>query len=75
MERDERVFILGEDIGPSGGVLKVTDGHATSRRRSVLDTPLRGIIIAAAIGSSMMGLRPAPEIQFADFITPLRSRS
>ncbi len=72
MERDERVFILGEDIGLSGGVFKVTDGLLDKFGEDrVLDTPLaEGIIIAAAIGSSMMGLRPVPEIQFADFITP-----
>src|ERR1700747_3200128 len=72
MERDERVFILGEDIGLSGGVFKVTDGLLDKfGEERVLDTPLaEGIIIAAAIGSSMMGLRPVPEIQFADFITP-----
>ncbi|MGH9714850.1 MAG: alpha-ketoacid dehydrogenase subunit beta [Candidatus Acidiferrales bacterium] len=72
MERDERVFILGEDIGLSGGVFKVTDGLLDKfGEERVLDTPLaEGIIIAAAIGSAMMGLRPVPEIQFADFITP-----
>ena len=72
MERDERVFILGEDIGLSGGVFKVTDGLLDKfGEERVLDTPLaEGIIVAAAIGSSMMGLRPVPEIQFADFITP-----
>src|ERR1700724_1657206 len=72
MERDDRVFILGEDIGLSGGVFKVTDGLLDKfGEERVLDTPLaEGIIIAAAIGSSMMGLRPVPEIQFADFITP-----
>jgi 2-oxoisovalerate dehydrogenase E1 component beta subunit len=72
MERDERVFILGEDIGLSGGVFKLTDGLLDKFGEDrVLDTPLaEGIIIAAAIGSSMMGLRPVPEIQFADFITP-----
>ena len=72
MTRDDRVFILGEDIGLSGGVFKVTDGLLDKFGEDrVLDTPLaEGIIIAAAIGSSMMGLRPVPEIQFADFITP-----
>lgn len=72
MERDDRVFILGEDIGLSGGVFKVTAGLLDKFGEDrVLDTPLaEGIIIAAAIGSSMMGLRPVPEIQFADFITP-----
>jgi 2-oxoisovalerate dehydrogenase E1 component subunit beta len=72
MARDDRVFILGEDIGLSGGVFKVTDGLLDKfGEERVLDTPLaEGIIIAAAIGSAMMGLRPVPEIQFADFITP-----
>lgn len=72
MSRDDRVFILGEDIGLSGGVFKVTDGLLDKFGEDrVLDTPLaEGIIIAAAIGASMMGLRPVPEIQFADFITP-----
>ncbi|HEV3253719.1 MAG TPA: alpha-ketoacid dehydrogenase subunit beta [Candidatus Acidoferrales bacterium] len=72
MGRDERVFILGEDIGPSGGVFKATAGLFEKYGEDrVLDTPLaEGIIIAAAIGSSMVGLRPVPEIQFADFVTP-----
>jgi 2-oxoisovalerate dehydrogenase E1 component beta subunit len=72
LARDERVFLLGEDIGLSGGVFKATanllDKYGEDR---VLDTPLaEGIIIASAIGCSMMGLRPVPEIQFTDFITP-----
>ncbi len=72
MARDDRVFILGEDIGVSGGVFKATAGlHEKFGGDRVLDTPLaEGIIIAAAIGSSMVGLRPIPEIQFTDFITP-----
>lgn len=72
MERDERVFILGEDIGLSGGVFKATDGLLEKfGEERVLDTPLaEGAIIAAAVGSSMVGWRPVPEIQFADFITP-----
>lgn len=72
MERDERVFLLGEDIGLSGGVFKATAGlHEKFGEDRVLDTPLaEGIIVAAAIGSSMVGLRPIPEIQFTDFITP-----
>jgi 2-oxoisovalerate dehydrogenase E1 component beta subunit len=70
--RDERVFILGEDIGLSGGVFKVTAGLLDKYGEDrVLDTPLaEGIIIASAIGCAMMGLRPVPEIQFSDFITP-----
>ncbi len=72
MERDDRVFILGEDIGLSGGVFKATAGlYEKFGEERVLDTPLaEGIIIAAAIGSAMVGLRPVPEIQFTDFITP-----
>jgi 2-oxoisovalerate dehydrogenase E1 component beta subunit len=72
MERDERVFVLGEDIGLSGGVFKATAGLLEKYgEERVLDTPLaEGAIIAAAIGSSMVGWRPVPEIQFADFITP-----
>jgi 2-oxoisovalerate dehydrogenase E1 component beta subunit len=72
MQRDERVFVLGEDIGLSGGVFKATAGLLEKfGAERVLDTPLaEGAIIAAAIGSSMVGWRPVPEIQFADFITP-----
>ena len=72
MERDERVFILGEDIGLSGGVFKATAGlHEKFGEERVLDTPLaEGIIIGASIGCAMVGLRPVPEIQFSDFITP-----
>lgn len=72
LERDDRVFLLGEDIGPSGGVFGATAGlWEKFGEERVLDTPLaEGAIISAAIGSSMVGLRPVPEIQFADFITP-----
>ncbi len=72
MAKDERVFILGEDIGLSGGVFKATAGlHEKFGEDRVLDTPLaEGIIIGAAIGAAMVGWRPVPEIQFADFITP-----
>ncbi|MBI3668524.1 MAG: alpha-ketoacid dehydrogenase subunit beta [Acidobacteria bacterium] len=71
MERDDRVFVLGEDIGLSGGVFKATSGLLEKFGEDrVLDTPLaEGIIIAASIGSSLVGLRPVPEIQFTDFIT------
>jgi len=72
MGRDDRVFVMGEDIGPSGGVFKATAGlwekYGEDR---VLDTPLaENNIVASAIGAAMVGLRPVPEIQFADFITP-----
>ena len=70
MERDERVCLLGEDIGIGGGVFKATAGlYERFGEDRVLDTPLaEGIIIAAAIGASLVGFRPVPEIQFADFI-------
>jgi 2-oxoisovalerate dehydrogenase E1 component subunit beta len=71
MERDERVFILGEDIGIGGGVFKATAGlYDKFGGDRVLDTPLaENLIIGAAIGAAMVGLRPVPEIQFTDFIT------
>ncbi len=72
MGRDDRVFVMGEDIGPSGGVFKATAGLFDKYGEDrVLDTPLaENNIIASAIGAAMVGLRPVPEIQFADFITP-----
>lgn len=72
MRRDERVFILGEDVGVEGGVFKATKGlYQEFGPERVMDTPLaEGIIVSAAIGAAMAGLRPVPEIQFSDFITP-----
>jgi 2-oxoisovalerate dehydrogenase E1 component beta subunit len=71
MERDQDVFLIGEDIGVYGGAFKVTAGmldHFGSKR--VVDTPIsESAIVGAAIGASFMGLRPVAEIQFADFIT------
>lgn len=71
MERDENVFLLGEDIGVYGGAFKVTAGffeHFGARR--VVDTPISESAIAgAAIGASFVGLRPVAEMQFSDFIT------
>ncbi len=70
MERDDRVCILGEDLGMGGGVFKATAGlYQKFGEERVLDSPLaEGIIISAAIGASLVGFRPVPEIQFADFI-------
>jgi 2-oxoisovalerate dehydrogenase E1 component beta subunit len=72
MRRDERVFILGEDVGVMGGVFKATKGlYEEFGAERVMDTPLaEGIIVSAAIGAALQGLRPVPEIQFSDFITP-----
>ena len=72
MERDERVFILGEDVGLKGGVFKATAGlYDQFGEYRVLDTPLAESAIAGvAIGAAMVGMRPIAEMQFADFIMP-----
>ena len=71
MVRDERVFLLGEDIGAYGGAFKVTDGfleHFGPGR--VVDTPIsEAAIVGAAAGAAHMGLRPVAEMQFIDFIS------
>jgi 2-oxoisovalerate dehydrogenase E1 component beta subunit len=71
MSRDERVFLMGEDIGVYGGAFKITEGFlAKFGEWRVLDTPLsESGIVGAAIGAAMMGLRPVVEMQFADFIS------
>jgi pyruvate/2-oxoglutarate/acetoin dehydrogenase E1 component len=70
MRRDESVFCLGEDIGAFGGAFKVTAGfHEEFGPDRVLDTPLaENLIIGAAVGAAVEGLRPVCEMQFADFI-------
>ena len=72
MERDERVFILGEDVGRKGGVFKATQGlYEKFGEYRVLDTPLAESAIAGvAIGAAMVGMKPIAEMQFADFIMP-----
>ena len=71
MERDDRVFMLGEDIGAYGGAFRLSSGmleHFGSQR--IVDTPLsENAFVGAAIGAAMMGLRPIVEMQFADFIS------
>ena len=71
MERDERVFLLGEDIGVYGGAFKVTDGfHQRFGPARVIDTPIsEAAIVGAAAGAAHMGLRPIAEMQFIDFIS------
>ena len=71
MGRDERVFLMGEDIGAYGGAFKVTEGLQKKYGEwRVLDTPLsESGFVGAAIGAAMMGLRPVVEMQFADFIS------
>ncbi|MGH2987746.1 MAG: alpha-ketoacid dehydrogenase subunit beta [Solirubrobacterales bacterium] len=71
MRADERVFVLGEDIGVFGGAFKVTDGFIEEFGADrVLDTPLaENAIIGTAVGAAAEGLRPVCEMQFADFIS------
>ncbi|MEM1071302.1 MAG: alpha-ketoacid dehydrogenase subunit beta [Planctomycetota bacterium] len=72
MARDERVVILGEDVGLNGGVFRVTDGlQAQFGEHRVVDTPLaESGIIGTAIGLAINGMRPVPEIQFEGFLGP-----
>jgi pyruvate dehydrogenase E1 component beta subunit len=72
MEKDDRVMLMGEDIGVNGGVFRVTEGlHERFGSRRVVDTPLaESGIIGTAIGLAMGGLRPIPEIQFEGFLAP-----
>jgi len=72
MRRDETMIILGEDVGRKGGVFLATDGLFDEFGGDrVLDTPLsESMIVGASIGAAVNGLRPVPEIQFADFILP-----
>ncbi len=72
MARDDRVVILGEDVGRDGGVFRITDGllDAFGAER-VIDTPLaESGIVGMAIGMALYGLRPVAEIQFMGFIYP-----
>src|SRR5215203_2403788 len=72
MRRDDRVVVLGEDVGKVGGVFRVTQGLFDEFGDDrVIDTPLsEGGIIGTAIGMALYGLVPVPEIQFSDFIFP-----
>jgi 2-oxoisovalerate dehydrogenase E1 component beta subunit len=69
MARDDRVFLLGEDIGVYGGAFKVTDGLVDRFGEArVVDTPIsEAAIVGAAIGAAYMGMRPVAEMQFMDF--------
>ena len=70
MARDERVFLIGEDIGAYGGAFKVTEGLIEKYGEArVIDAPIsEQAIVGSAIGASYVGLRPVCEIQFIDFI-------
>jgi pyruvate dehydrogenase E1 component beta subunit len=70
MERDPRVVLLGEDVGPQGGVFKTTVGlFARFGPERVWDTPIsEQAILGSAMGAAMTGLRPVAEIMFSDFL-------
>ncbi|GAA0481861.1 3-methyl-2-oxobutanoate dehydrogenase subunit beta [Salinibacillus aidingensis] len=72
MRRNEKVFVLGEDVGKKGGVFRATDGlYDEFGEERVIDTPLAESAIAGVgIGAAMYGMRPVAEMQFADFIMP-----
>jgi 2-oxoisovalerate dehydrogenase E1 component beta subunit len=72
MRRDDSIVVLGEDVGKKGGVFLATDGlYDEFGGDRVLDTPLsESMIVGVSIGAAVNGLRPVPEIQFADFIFP-----
>ncbi len=71
MRADQRVFVMGEDVGAFGGAFKVTDGFQDEFGVGrVMDTPLaESAIVGTAIGAAVVGLRPVCEMQFADFIS------
>jgi pyruvate/2-oxoglutarate/acetoin dehydrogenase E1 component len=70
MERDERVFLMGEDIGVYGGIFGVTAGLLERfGKKRVVDTPIsETFIVGGGVGAALTGLRPVVELQFADFV-------
>ncbi len=72
LERDPNVVVFGEDVGYFGGVFRATAGLQNKYGKNrVFDTPINECgIIGAAVGMGAYGLRPVPEIQFADYIYP-----
>jgi pyruvate dehydrogenase E1 component beta subunit len=72
MERDDRIVILGEDVGREGGVFRVTDGlQQKFGEDRVVDTPLEELgIVGVAFGMAVYGIRPIAEIQFEGFLYP-----
>ncbi len=72
MHRDERIIVLGEDVGVRGGVFRATEGLIDEfGPERVIDSPLSELsIVAVGIGLALNGMRPVAEIQFADFIYP-----
>ena len=72
MDRDPDIVVMGEDVGYFGGVFRATAGlQAKYGKTRVFDTPISELgIIGVAVGMGAYGLRPVPEIQFADYIYP-----
>jgi 2-oxoisovalerate dehydrogenase E1 component beta subunit len=72
MQRDPNIIVMGEDVGYFGGVFRATAGlQAKHGKTRVFDTPISELgIIGVAVGMGAYGLRPVPEIQFADYIYP-----
>jgi 2-oxoisovalerate dehydrogenase E1 component beta subunit len=70
MQQDERVFVIGEDVGTYGGAFRVTAGFLDAfGPKRVIDTPIsESAILGASIGAALMGMRPIAEMQFIDFI-------
>ena len=71
LERDERVFMMGQDIGAYGGAFKVTEGFQRKfGAERIIDAPISEVaIVGAAAGAAHMGLRPVCEMQFIDFMS------
>ena len=71
MERDDRVFLLGEDVGVYGGAYKVSKGLLELfGKRRIIDAPLsEALIVGAGVGAALIGLRPISEIMYIDFAT------
>jgi 2-oxoisovalerate dehydrogenase E1 component len=71
MERDGRVFVMGEDVGPTGGIFQVTKGlHDRFGKERVRDTPIsEATFCGAGVGAAIAGLRPIIEVQIFDFVT------
>ncbi len=69
MERDERIIVLGQDVGANGGMFRATEGlQGRFGEDRVIDMPLaEGVIIGASVGLACSGLRPVPEMQFLGF--------
>ena len=72
MHNDDKVFVMGEDVGIRGGVFLSTQGFIEEFGASrVIDTPLaEASIMGIALGAAFRGLRPIPEVQFSDFVWP-----